>query len=142
MNIDNIMALADDYGHWREQKTEGHRVTIEARNALRAAIEQALAAQPKQEPARDMPHGWVTNWPSPDGGTKPVYHASAIKPKYGAELDEKPTMYPVYTHPQPKAEPLTDEQIQAIWNTASGTVPGWSRHIAYARAIEAAHGIK
>ena len=39
-------------------------------------------------------------------------------------------------------EPLTDEQIQEIWNKASGAIPGWSRHIAYARAIEAAHGIK
>ena len=38
-------------------------------------------------------------------------------------------------------EPLTDEQIQEIWNKASGAIPGWSRHIAYARAIEAAHGI-
>ena len=39
-------------------------------------------------------------------------------------------------------EPLTDEQIQEIWNKASGAIPGWSRHIAYARAIEAEHGIK
>ena len=38
-------------------------------------------------------------------------------------------------------EPLTDEQIQEIWNKASGAIPGWSRHIAYARVIEAAHGI-
>lgn len=46
-----------------------------------------------------IPHGWVVNWPSPDGGTKPVYHASAIKPKFGEELDGKLTMYAVYTHP-------------------------------------------
>jgi hypothetical protein len=37
--------------------------------------------------------------------------------------------------------PLTDEQIQKIWDVASGAIPGWSRHITYARAIEAAHGI-
>ncbi len=37
--------------------------------------------------------------------------------------------------------PLTDEQIQKIWDVASGSIPGWSRHITYARAIEAAHGI-
>jgi hypothetical protein len=42
----------------------------------------------------------------------------------------------------PQRKPLTDEQIQKIWDVASGTLPGWSRHIAYARAIEAAHGIK
>jgi len=39
-------------------------------------------------------------------------------------------------------KPLTDEEIQAIWDAAAGVIPGWSRHIAYARAIEAAHGIK
>jgi len=39
-------------------------------------------------------------------------------------------------------KPLTDEEIQNIWNVAAGAIPGWSRHIAYARAIEAAHNIK
>ena len=48
---------------------------------------------------------------------------------------------PLYTAP-PQREPLTDEQIQKIWDVASGAIPNWSRHIAYARAIEAAHGIK
>jgi hypothetical protein len=48
---------------------------------------------------------------------------------------------PVYTTPQPKRKPLTDEQIQAIWNLESYALPQWSRHIAFARAIEAAHGI-
>lgn len=38
-------------------------------------------------------------------------------------------------------QPLTDEQIQKIWDVASGAIPGWSRHITYARAIERAHGI-
>lgn len=38
--------------------------------------------------------------------------------------------------------PLTDEEIQKIWDVAAGAIPGWSRHIAYARAIEAAHNIK
>ena len=46
----------------------------------------------------------------------------------------------VTTAAQP-AVPLTDEQIQKIWDVASGAIPEWSRHIAYARAIEAAHGI-
>jgi hypothetical protein len=32
---------------------------------------------------------------------------------------------------------LTDEQIQKIWDVASGAIPNWSRHIAYARAIKA-----
>jgi hypothetical protein len=39
-------------------------------------------------------------------------------------------------------KPLTGEEIQKIWDGAAGAIPGWSRHIAYARAIEAAHNIK
>lgn len=38
-------------------------------------------------------------------------------------------------------KPLTDEEIQVIWDVAAAVIPGWSRHIAYARAIEAAHNI-
>ena len=34
-------------------------------------------------------------------------------------------------------KPLTDEEIQKIWDVASGAIPGWSRHITFARAIEA-----
>lgn len=58
-----------------------------------------------------MPHGWVINWPHPNGGTRPVYHPSSIQPKFG---DMKPTMYPVYTSPPPPAEvPLiSDEEIK------------------------------
>jgi len=43
--------------------------------------------------------------------------------------------------PLRERKPLTDEEIQAIWDVAAGAIPGWSRHIAYGRAIEAAHGI-
>jgi hypothetical protein len=63
---------------------------------------------------------------------------------YGLQAHtEKPFEYAtaLYRHPLQR-KPLTDEQIQKIWDVASGTLPGWSRHIAYARAIEAAHGIK
>jgi hypothetical protein len=47
---------------------------------------------------------------------------------------------PVYTHPQPKREPLTDEHIL---NLARGHYnPHQRPEISFARAIEAAHGIK
>jgi hypothetical protein len=50
---------------------------------------------------------------------------------------------PLYTHPQPKREPLTDEEIVAIndkhYNIA---YRDFDADIAIARAIEAAHGIK
>ena len=45
-----------------------------------------------------------------------------------------------HTHPQPKREPLTDEQIRELFNEHSGY--GRSNFLAFARAIEAAHGIK
>lgn len=76
------------------------------------------AAQPVQGESNcyDMPHGWVVNWPHPNGGTKPVYHPSAVKPKFGEELDGKLTMYPVYTHatptpptPQPDARKVIEQ---------------------------------
>ena len=39
--------------------------------------------------------------------------------------------------------PLSDEQIQKIWDVASGSTPGWCRHITYARALfSAAQGAK
>ena len=47
---------------------------------------------------------------------------------------------PLYTHPQPKREPLTDEQIDAIMTPLTRGVPySWR---AFARAIEQAHNIK
>ena len=43
---------------------------------------------------------------------------------------------PLYTTPPlPVQEPLSDEQIQKIWDAAAGAIPGWSRHIVYARAV-------
>ena len=39
------------------------------------------------------------------------------------------------TEPAPE---LTEEEIQAIWNVESGSLPGWKRHISFARAIIAA----
>ena len=42
----------------------------------------------------------------------------------------------LYTHPQPKREPLTDEEIERIYNRYGGEMTNC------ARAIERAHGIK
>ena len=57
-------------------------------------------------------------------------------------LDELVQAVAAATPPLPvQRKPLTDEEIQSIWDVAAGAIPGWSRHIAYARAIEAAHNI-
>ena len=70
----------------------------------------AAAPAPQAQPVKEMPHGWVVNWPDPNGGTKPVYNASSVKPKFGAELDGKLTIYAVYTHPQPAPQPAQGGQ--------------------------------
>jgi hypothetical protein len=62
--------------------------------------------------------------------------------KWGKARPEYPVRYeiPLYTHTQPKREPLTDEQILALWEDTY--VQRGSTGIEFARAIEAAHGIK
>ena len=39
--------------------------------------------------------------------------------------------------PQRQWVELTDEEIQKVWDVAAFAIPGWSRHIAYGRAIDA-----
>jgi hypothetical protein len=48
---------------------------------------------------------------------------------------------PLYTHPQPR-KPLTDEQISDLWCKTSNTDFVTADTHVFARAIEAAHGIK
>ncbi len=48
---------------------------------------------------------------------------------------------PVYTHPQPRRKPLTDEQINTIVTEQWGSRVVHAAHRAFARAIERAHGI-
>ena len=64
-----------------------------------------------------------------------------------AKIDrlERQLETPLYTSPQPaQRKPLTDEQIGDLWN--GHTVPVFGKTginpIVFARAIEAAHGIK
>lgn len=53
--------------------------------------------------------------------------------------------HPLYTHPQPKREPLTDEQImelfRGVWTDGTQAGPVTPMAIRVARAIERAHGI-
>lgn len=49
--------------------------------------------------------------------------------------------YPLYTRPK-SMMPLTDEQIEECMKQAYATVQGRNLEHAFARAIEAAHGIK
>jgi len=49
---------------------------------------------------------------------------------------------PLYTTPQPAQKPLTDEQISNLWCKVSNTDFVTADTHVFARAIEAAHGIK
>ncbi len=99
----------------------GQKATQEVITALQAEL-----AQPEQEPVAWLKEDWT-------GG-----HLN-----YDCVYERAFAAFPVYKHsPAARRKPLTDEEIQKIWDGAAGAIPGWSRHIAYARAIEAAHNIK
>jgi hypothetical protein len=75
------------------------------------------AAQPEQEPVAWLKEDWT-------GG-----HLN-----YDCVYERAFAAFPVYKHsPAARRKPLTDEEIQVIWDVAAGAIPGWSRHIAYAR---------
>ena len=58
-------------------------------------------------------------------------------------LAERMLLFCRNTHPQPKREPLTDEQIKEIWKRwPHQVISGAIKATSFARAIEAAHGIK
>lgn len=92
---------------------------------LRAALDQP---QVEQEPVAWMFHAgdiWKFRW----------HH-------FNRPMGDDALKYwkPIFTHPQPKREPLTREKIRAIQHELSDTV-GCS-YETMARAIEAAHNIK
>jgi hypothetical protein len=45
------------------------------------------------------------------------------------------------TAPQPSQQPLKDEQIERAWSLHADTAEAGKRRVAFARAIERAHGI-
>jgi len=49
---------------------------------------------------------------------------------------------PLYTSPPAQRKPLTDEQMWSLWNSQGDDAMEQTAAITFARAIEAAHGIK
>jgi len=99
----------------------------EAITSLRQTIAEAEAEAEKQEPVA---------WMSEDECI--VYTSKQVDGYFQHDH------IPLYAHPQPR-KPLTDEQIDEIADTVSnmplvGTVNDFRTR--FARAIEAAHGIK
>ena len=88
-----------------------------------ASLRQAIAEAEKQEPV-----AWM-NDSTPAG----IF----ARHKKGAE--NFGCTIPLYTHPQPNREPLTDEQIYSM---VADITDVRRPYLQFARAIEAAHGIK
>ncbi|CAB5222003.1 hypothetical protein UFOVP242_217 [uncultured Caudovirales phage] len=83
-----------------------------------------IQAQPEQEPV-----AWRHDMGEENGGWEYFEQASC------------PDCQPLYTTP-PQRKPLTDEEIDRIWVTHIFIQATDRRQQAFARAIEAAHGIK
>jgi hypothetical protein len=90
----------------------------QAITALKAALEQ-----PEQEPV-----AWTT---MPDADDW-MFVSGTEKPPLPGEWR------PLYTHPL-RREPLSDEELDRLWREPMSA--DWE-HREYARAVEAAHGIK
>jgi hypothetical protein len=97
------------------------------------SINQAIAEAEKQEP-----YGWVSQHT-----TKGMYEWQFNKELSGVYKDTAISILPVYTYPQPKREPLTDEQILRFLSRIDECAVRLPRGLReFARSIEAAHGIK
>ena len=97
---------------------------------IKAALEQPQGEQPpttEQSSAVGV-IGWKNH--QPNSGT--VVHWTTLMPPLGTKL---------YTHPQPKREPLTVEFNTAATGAKPGT-PTWLVTAAFTRAVEASHNIK
>ena len=96
------------------------------------ALRDAIAEAEKQEPV-----AWICN-----------HYEAGMKNDvdyWQNDIDALPVGTPLYTTPHAaQRQPLTDEQIDDIWNRYCDEMGEASINDAYdiARAIEAAHGIK
>lgn len=114
-------------------------------NSYRAML--AAAPQPptteqssavEQQQVEREPVAWIWTELS---SRKLTFDGPPAVPSVRDELT-KPVWTPLYTNPQPKREPLTDEQILHYGPGEEGAVWSYEDQLYFARAIEAAHNIK
>ena len=129
--IDNIMALADDYAitAWRRMSPD---LIDERQAALRTAIEQSLkdVALSAQHGTPGEPVAWI--WKYANGEEEVVF----VPPRHidATYVDAPSTITPLYTAPQPQQwVGLTDEEIGAAYEQMSD----YEMYDEFARAIEA-----
>ena len=101
----------------KADRISGYRNNWAEVNSLIAALEQPQVEQETVGEAGSMP--------GTDGFTMARFRASDV-----------PVGTKLYTHPQPKREPLTEMEINTIWRNSTHRTT-----VEVVRAIEAAHGI-
>ncbi len=121
-------ALTNSQQHIDQYHPEWVATRSHNRDAIHVC-EQAIAEAAKQEPV-----AWRRPFEGDVSDLCQWLYADEYEPK-----DDNPNWQAIYDHPQPKREPLTDEQIGDI---AALFYPRWQGHEGFARAVEAAHGIK
>ena len=151
-------ALENRNGHWGSSSRELKERAI---TALREALaeESSGTEQPAQQcwKCGDMDSAFQAKCSVPACGMKEQPAQQEQEPVAWAESDENGNIcwdgdecfaddhawlerpIPLYTSPPAQRKPLTEEEIIKCWGQASGTRHGY---VAFARAIEAAHGIK
>jgi hypothetical protein len=93
------------------------------------SIKEALA-QPEQEPVA---------WGVFDHNLHDMFFAKEEAHEMVRLKGDESTVKPLYTTPPPQRKPLTDEQINAFFEGMEPNNGFWK---SFAKAIEAAHGIK
>jgi hypothetical protein len=113
---------------WREALA-ADTITAEKYDKALKSIDQAIAEMEKQEPkcvviVEVFGKDWRLEYMSLPVGRHKLYAQQYL-----------------YTHPQPKQEPLTHEQIKQVLDDCDEGQEDAEYILAFARAIEAAHGI-
>ena len=94
---------------------------------------EKLRAALAEQPAEQEPVAWIDITDEGQIVSSPRMYSDGSR-------EERP----LYAAPQPKREPLTDEDIDQVTDTqwaSNNHRPIYAAHRAYARAIERAHGI-
>jgi hypothetical protein len=127
--IMSIEAMKQALAALEAKDTWGSSIREAKENAI-TSLRQAIAEAEKQEPF----------------GTVVEYRNNFDFYRWGESpyFDNAISHWVVYTHPQLKREPLTDEQMNAIYRQSFGLTDSRlvGDQIKFVRAIEAAHGIK
>jgi hypothetical protein len=146
---------------WRDALRKARRriLTTEECHAAITSINQAIAEAEKQEPVayttghckeKAQPNGCQLHnlhcgYPACDRKAvvnqqpkqEPVAYLLRRQDRSGYETGEKTDYgaFPVYTHPQPKREPMKQDDVARLWMKTRN-------YYKFARDLEAAHGIK